>query len=151
MARSTLGDERMVSDIVQPSVHKAWYKHGHNLGDKPYAQIWRRAVWQARDQAAGGWRERKFRVINRTIEDLDREFRERTVDPRDYARIYHQRILLQAIEAVLAEHGLEEMAEVYESLRIGETWCEISTRLGQSEGALKHRFYRFRKQFRPDN
>jgi hypothetical protein len=108
----------MVSDIVQPSVHKAWYKHGHDVGDKPYARVWRRAVWEARDQAAGGWRERKFRVVSRTLEELARDFPEWTVDPRDYARLYHQRIILQAVEAALAEGGLKEVAEV---LRTPET------------------------------
>lgn len=122
-----------------------------DVGDKPYARVWRRAVWEARDQAAGGWSERKFRVVSRTLEELARDFSERTVDSRDYARLYHQRIILQAVEAALAEEGLEEMAEVYEYLKLGEPWFEISTRLGRSEGALKHRFYRFRKHLRSDN
>jgi hypothetical protein len=54
LAQSVLGDKRMVSDIVQPSVHKVWYRHRHNAGAKPYARIWRQAIWEARDQAAAG-------------------------------------------------------------------------------------------------
>jgi hypothetical protein len=141
----------MVSDIVQPSVHKVWYKHRHNAGDKPYARIWRQAIWEARDQAVGGWRERKFRVISRTLDEMDREFPDRTTDPRDYALLYHQRIILRNIETALEEDGLEEMARVYELLKLGDTWFEISTKLGRGEDALKRRFYRFRKKFRSNN
>jgi DNA-directed RNA polymerase specialized sigma24 family protein len=148
LAQSVLGDKRMVSDIVQPSVHKVWYKHRHNAGNKPYARIWRQAIWEARDQAAGGWRERRFRVVSRTLDELDREFPERTTDPRDYTVLYHQQIVLHTVEATLEQEGLEEMAQVYESLRLGETWSEISTKLGQGGEALKRRFYRFRKRFR---
>ena len=151
LAQSVLGDKRMVSDIAQPSVHKVWHRHRHNAGDKPYARIWRQALWEARDQAAGGWRERKFRVVSRTLEELDREFPERTVDPRDYADLYHQHMLLRSVEISLTEEGLEEMAQVYERLRLGDTWGEISQKVGRSEDALKHRFYRFRKKFRSTN
>jgi DNA-directed RNA polymerase specialized sigma24 family protein len=151
LAQSVLGDKRMVSDIVQPSVHKVWYKHRHNAGNKPYARIWRQAIWEARDQAAGGWRERRFRVVSRTLDELDREFPERTTDPRDYTLLYHQRIVLQTVEATLKQEGLAEMARVYELLKLGETWSEISTKLGQGEEALKRRFYRFRKKFRSNN
>lgn len=151
LAESALGDKRMVSDIVQPSVHKVWYRHRHNAGRKPYARIWRQALWEARDQAAGGWRERRFRVVSRTIEEMDREFPDRTTDPRDYAMVYHQRMVLQRVETALEEDGLEEMARVYELLKLGDTWLEISTKLGQGEDALKRRFYRFRKRFRSNN
>ena len=151
LAQAVLGDKRMVSDIAQPSVHKVWYRHRHNTGNKPYARIWRQAIWEARDQAAGGWRERRFRVVSRTLDELDREFPERMVDPRDYTVIYHQRIVLQTVEATLEQEGLEEMARVYELLKVGETWPEISAKMGQGEEALKRRFYRFRKKFRSNN
>jgi len=45
----------------------------------------------------------------------------------------------------------ERMARVYELLELGDTWPEISTKLGQGEDALKRRFYRFRKKFRSNN
>jgi hypothetical protein len=148
LAQSVLGDKRMVSDIAQPSVHKLWYRHRHNAGDKPYARIWRQALWEARDQAAGGWRQRKFRVVSRTLEELEREFPNRMVDPCDYTLLYHQRMLLQGLQASLREDGFDQMARVYELLMLGDTWFEISAELGQSEDALKHRFYRSRKKFR---
>jgi hypothetical protein len=151
LAQVFLGDRRMVSDIAQPSVHKVWYKHRRNFGYKPHARVWRQALWEARDQAVGGWRERRFRIVSRTLEELDREFPERTTDPRDYALVYHQRIILRDIETALQADGLEEMARVYELLKLGDTWFEISVKLGQGEDALKRRFYRFRKKFRPNN
>jgi DNA-directed RNA polymerase specialized sigma24 family protein len=151
LAQGLLGDRRMVSDIVQPSVHKAWYRHGSNAGDKPHAQIWRRALEEARNQAAGGWRERKFRVIHRSVEELERCLPGRAADPRDYALLYERRLRLRAVEIALEEEGLEEMAHVYDSLLLGETWGEISSKVGRGEEALKRRFYRFCKRFRPSN
>ncbi|MEP6539609.1 MAG: hypothetical protein ABJF23_30015 [Bryobacteraceae bacterium] len=151
LAQSVLGDKRMVSDIAQPSVHKVWYRHRHNFGEKPYARIWRQAIWEARDQAVGGWRERRFRIISRTLDEMDREFPERMTDPCDYAVLYHQRIALRTVETALKGEGLEEMARVYELLELGDTWPEISTKLGQGEDALKRRFYRFCKKFRSNN
>jgi hypothetical protein len=151
LAQSVLGDKRMVSDIAQPSVHKVWYRHRHNAGHKPYARIWRQAIWEARDQAAGGRRERRFRVVSRTLDELDREFPERTTDPRDYTLLYHQRIALQTVEATFQQKGHEEMARVYELLELGDTWPEISATLGLGKEALKRRFYRFRKRFRSNN
>ena len=65
--------------------------------------------------------------------------------------LYHQRIVLRNVETALEEDGLEEMARVYELLKLGDTWSEISTKLGQGEDALKRRFYRFRKKFRSNN
>ncbi len=53
LAQAVLGDRRLVSDIVQPTVHKVWYKHRHNAGDKPYARIWRQAIWETRRLAVG--------------------------------------------------------------------------------------------------
>jgi hypothetical protein len=147
LAANILGDRRMVSDIAQPSVHKVWYKHRHNLGEKPHARIWRQALWEARDQAAGGSRERRFRVVSRSLMELDREFPERTSGPRDPAVLYHQRLRLDRVESALRETGLEEMARVYEGIKQGDTWLEMSMQLGCDEGALKHRFYRFRKKF----
>jgi hypothetical protein len=138
----------MVSDIAQPSVHKVWNRHRHDTGEKPYARIWRQALWEARDQAAGGWRERRFRVISRTPDELDREFPERAADPRDYAVIYHQRMLLERVKSAVKEEGLELMARIYQSLELGDKWSEISAKVGIPEDALKHRFYRFRKKFR---
>jgi hypothetical protein len=89
--------------------------------------------------------------VSRTLEEMDREFPERTTDPRDYALLYQQRIVLQTVETALEEDGLEEMARVYELLKLGDSWFEISTKLGQGEDAVKRRFYRFRKKFRSNN
>ena len=60
-------------------------------------------------------------------------------------------MILRKVEAALESEGLEEMARVYELLKLGDTWFEISTKLGRGEDALKRRFYRFRKKFRSNN
>jgi hypothetical protein len=135
----------MVSDIAQPSVHKVWNRHRHNAGNKPYARIWRQALWEAKDQAAGGWRERRLRIISRSLDELDREFPDRAADPCDYARIYHRHLLLEWVESSVREEGL---SRVFQLLELGLTWPEIGAELGESSEAIKHRFYRFRKKFR---
>jgi DNA-directed RNA polymerase specialized sigma24 family protein len=151
LAHTYLGDRRRVSDIVQPSVHKVWYRHRHDYGNKPHARIWRQALWEARDQAVGGWRERRFRVVSRTLEELDLQFPGLGTDPCDYSLLYHQRLRLKEVRAALDQEGLEEMACVFELLAQGATWREISKKLGQGEDALKRRFYRFRKKFLTNN
>ena len=145
LAQSVLGDKRMVSDIAQPSVHKVWNRHRHDTGNKPYARIWRQAQWEAKDQAAGGWRERRFRIISRSLDEFDRDFPNRAADPRDYARIYHRHMLLEWVESSVREEGL---SRVFQLLELGLTWPEIGAELGESSEAIKHRFYRFRKKFR---
>ena len=150
LAESALGDRRKVSDIAQPSVHKLWRRNGCDAGPKPYARIWRQALWEARDQAAGGWRERRFRVVSRTLDELDREFPDRAADPRDYARLYEQQLLVGSVQDSLREEGLEEMARVYDLVKTGASWPEIGRELDVPMDALKRRFYRSRRKFRSE-
>ena len=143
-----LGDKGMVSEIVQRCVQALWYKYGSNAGRNPHAQVWRRAIEEARNQAAGGWRERKFRVISWSMAELERCLPERAADPCDYSLLYEQRLRLEAVEEAISEEGLEEMASVYESILLGESWPEISAKLGKPRDALKRRFYRFCERLR---
>ena len=148
LARNVLGDRRMVSDIAQPSVHQAWYRHGCDLGERPHGRVWRRAVEEARNMAAGGWRERKGRVINWTLEQFDREISS-DLDERDPVAVCNRRILLGSMKKTMREQGAEDMIRIHDMLFAGYGWDEIGAHFGKSADAIKHRFQRHaRRTFR---
>jgi hypothetical protein len=146
LAANVLGDRRMVSDIAQPSVHKLWYRHGCNVGKNPRGRVWRQALWEARDLAAGGWRERRGRIVYWTLEQIDREIPREVLDERDAVAIYDRKILLSSMRTTMKEQGAEEMLRVHELLLAGHNWGEIAGHLGGSADALKRRFYRHAKR-----
>jgi len=145
LAWNVLGDRRMVSDIAQPSVHQAWYRHGCELGEKPHGRVWRRAVEEARNLAAGGWRERKRRVINWTLEQFDREISP-DLDERDPVAVSDRRILLGSMKKTMREQGADEMIRIHNMLLAGFGWDEIGARFGKSGDAIKHQFHRHAKR-----
>src|SRR5271165_479424 len=53
LARYKLGDVRLVSELTEITVHKLWERHGEDAGICPWRRVWVRAVWEARDLAAG--------------------------------------------------------------------------------------------------
>jgi hypothetical protein len=148
LALNTLGDRRMVSDIAQPSVHQVWYRHGCNFGEKPHGRVWRRALEEARNMAAGGWRERKGRVINWTLEQFDREI-SLNLNERDPAAVSERRLLLCSMRKTMRQQGAEDMIRVHDLLLAGLSWGEIGECVGKSADALKHQFHRHaRRTFR---
>src|ERR1700722_14354958 len=58
LARYRLGDVRRVSELAEITVHKLWEQHGQEVGILPLRRVLKRAVWGARDLAAGDsqWR-----------------------------------------------------------------------------------------------
>jgi len=146
LAGQTLGDRRMVSDIVQPSVHKVWERYGCNLGERPHGRIWRRAIWEARDLAAGGWRERKGRILSWTLDQIDREIPSGKLVEQDWVALQDRRILLSSMKKAMKRDGAEQMVRVHELLIEGHNWTEIGGLLGISIEAIKRRFYRHAKR-----
>ena len=53
-----LGDVRRVSELAEITVHKLWERHGEDAGIWPWRRVLVRAMWEARDMAAGDsqWR-----------------------------------------------------------------------------------------------
>lgn len=146
LAGTTLGDRRMVSDIAEPSVHKLWYRHGSDVGEKPHGRVWRQALWEARDLAAGGWRERKGRVVSRTLEEIDRAIPAETLDENDSAALYDRRILIESMKSTMRRQGATEMLRIHEMILTGYSWSEVGRCLGLSTEAVKRRFYRHAKR-----
>ena len=146
LAGTTLGDRRMVSDIAEPSVHKLWYRHGSDVGEKPHGRVWRQALWEARDLAAGGWRERKGRVVSRTLEEIDRAIPAETLDENDSAALYDRKILIESMKSTMRRQGATEMLRIHEMILTGYSWSEVGQCLGLSTEAVKRRFYRHAKR-----
>lgn len=142
LARVSLGDGWLVSELAEVCIHKLWAKHGCEAGVYPWRRVWRTAVWVARDLAAGDWRVRKQRVVLKSMADWETEFPQRSVDPTDS---YHHRLLLGSLEKRMRQTGCEEMCRVCELLLLGHTWREVGVSLGlATEEPLKRRFYRWR-------
>jgi hypothetical protein len=146
LAGSTLGDRRRVSDIAEPSVHKLWYRHGSNVGEKPHGRVWRQALWEARDLAAGGWRERKGRVVSRTVEEIDRAVPAETLDATDATALYNRRILIESMKKTMQREGATDMLRIHELILAGHSWSEVGCSMGLSTEAVKRRFYRHAKR-----
>jgi DNA-directed RNA polymerase specialized sigma24 family protein len=139
LASYQLGDAWRASELTEICVHKLWRHHGAEAGTTPWRRVWRQAFWEAKDMAAGDWRARRYRLIYRTLEELDREFPDKTVDPTDYRQLYEDRVLVEQIENDLRVEGLDGMVCILELLMRGDTWVEI----GEPE---KRRFYRMRRK-----
>lgn len=141
LARNSLGDGWLASELTEVSIHKLWARHGCNAGDSPWRRVWRSALWEARNLAAGDWRVRRQRVILKTMQELEADFPERRVDPTEN---YHHRLLLDSLDARMRAEGRDDMCRVFELLLLGHTWREVGASLGQTEEPVKRRFYRWR-------
>jgi hypothetical protein len=149
MAQIHLGDVWRASELAEISLHKLWHRHGSEAGDTPWRRVWRQALWEARDLAAGDWRFRKNRLISRTLDELDRELGGPVLNPGDYHEVYVQRITVEKINSSLEEKGLEEIAQIHRLLLMGHTWSEVAGQLGTgTEESLKKKFQRSAKTLR---
>ncbi len=142
LARVSLGDAWLASELAEVCIHKLWAKHRCEAGDCPWRRVWRTALWVARDLAAGDWRVRKQRIVLKTMAELEAEFPDRSMDPTES---YHRRLLLDALEKRMHQEGRDEMCRVCELLLLGHTWREVGASLGETtEEPIKRRFYRWR-------
>jgi hypothetical protein len=149
LAGSALGDRRMVSDIAQPCVHKLWYRHGDDLGERPYRRVWREALWEARDLAWGGWRYRRGRIVNLSLEQIDHEIPAGNLDEQDASATYDRKILLGSMRKTMRAQGAEEMIRIHDLLLAGHNWAEIGEHIGKTADTIKHQFHRHaRRTFR---
>ena len=146
LAKRLLGDKWMASDIVQAAVHKLWYQHGTNIGEKPHCRVWRRALWEGRYMAAGGWPERKGRIVSRTIDQIDRLIPPERLKENDWAAAQERKMLLDSIRKTMQQQGAKDMLRIHELLLNGHKWDEIGAKIGVGADALKHRFHRHAKR-----
>lgn len=63
IAQSMLGDIRRVSELAEITTHRLWERHGQDAGRRPSRRVVKRAMWVARDLAAGA----NWWQIDRTV------------------------------------------------------------------------------------
>lgn len=144
IAQFRLGDPWLGSELAQTSLHKLWYRHGPNAGERPAARVWAQILWDVRDFEFGGdWRVRRCRLVMKTLEELDRQLSVGASRTHHCADEYERRLLLEYIEVSLTQSGLEEVARIYRLVLLGNTWAEIADGLGYGTGeSLKKKFHR---------
>ncbi len=143
IARARLGDVRRVSELAEITVHKLWERHGEDVGIWPCRRVLVRAMWEARDLAAGDSRWHINHTVPLALDSFDGDVRGSKRDEE----IYQQHLLLNLVERRIALGRHEEIGEVFKMLRQGYTWEEVAQRLGgQKPEALKKRFWRWMKR-----
>jgi hypothetical protein len=143
IARARLGDVRRVSELTEITVHKLWERHGENAGVWPCRRVLVRAMWEARDLAAGDSRWR----INHTVPLVPDSLDTRVHGLKRDEQIYQQHLLLDLVERRIEQDQHGEIGKVFRMLRQGYTWEEVAQQFGeQKPEALKKRFWRWIKR-----
>lgn len=144
IAAAKLDDPWLASELAERSVHALWYRHGSDGGRVPSSRVWAQIVWDVRDMEVGGdWRLRTFRLVLKTLDELERHLPSGGLDTTECAEVYERRLLLDRIETTLKANGLNEIARIYRLLLLGNTWAEVAEGLGYgTEESLKKKFHR---------
>jgi hypothetical protein len=144
LARRTLGDPWLASELAEGSVHAQWYEHGDDLGINPSGRIYAHAKWRAQDLRAGGRNARRgveVELLDSILASL------RAAD--DISR----RAEFEEIAAGLVQHfatnGVPHVSEMLDLWLSGWTWPEIADRIGKEPKAATKDFWRwFRRGLR---
>jgi hypothetical protein len=148
LARYRLGDVRRVSELAELVVHKLWESHGEHAGTWPWRRVWVRAIWEARDMAAGDSQWRIRHTIPLALASLEHDlYGNGLSDPTRYDEVYERELLVELVERRIEMDHRSEIREVFTMLRQGYTWEEIAAALHDPKPeALKKRFWRWVKQ-----
>src|ERR1039458_10118233 len=104
LARIRLGDVQRVSELAEITVHKLWERHGEDAGIWPWRRVLVRAMWEARDLAAGDSRWRINHTVSLAVDSLEGDlYGNSLADPKRYDEIYQKRLLLDLIERRIEE------------------------------------------------
>jgi hypothetical protein len=146
LTKRIVGDLWAVSEVAGNAVHGIWRDRGNDLGSDPWRQVQARAVWEAKDIRAGGWRFRKG--CDKHLDDLDDRIRAAvTHDPRDYKRVYDMHLDIEALT-----RDEDEMLKRMIGLHLrGWTWQEIGTALEQKPNTLRQKFLRWKHRIQNRN
>ena len=145
LARHKLGDVRRVSELAEITVHKLWERHGEDAGACPSRRVLARAVWEARDLAAGGSQWRITHTVPLALGSLEQDlYGNGLPDPTRYEEVYERELLIELVERRIEEDQREDIREMFRMLRQGYGWDEIATRLQDPKPeAMKKRFWRW--------
>ena len=142
LARTFLGDVWRVSELTESAVKTVWRNHGEDYGRSPSSRVYVQAKWCARDLRAGSSRAR--RGLNVALEELDKGLSEKILtDSRDYGAKYVIDMDLAAVGKRYRETGLEDIAEMLQLVRDGQTWKEIGQQMGRDPNVAQRRFRRW--------
>ena len=143
IARAKLGDVQRVSELADITVHKLWERHGEDAGIWPWRRVLVRAMWEARELAAGASRWHINHTVPLALDSFDRDVH----GSKPNEKIYEQHLLLDLVERRIAQDRHKEIAEIFTMLRQGYAWAEVAERLGKQEPeAVKKRFWRWMKR-----
>jgi hypothetical protein len=114
LARIRLGDVQRVSELAEITVHKLWERHGENAGLWPSRRVLVRAMWEARDLAAGNSPWRIKHTVSLAMDSLERDlYNNGIADPKHYEEIYQQQLLLDLVERRIDQDHRQEIREVF--------------------------------------
>ena len=145
LARHKLGDVRRVSELAEITVHKLWERHGEDAGACPSRRVLARAVWEARDLAAGGSQWRITHTVPLALGSLEQDlYGNGLPDPTRYEEVYERELLIELVERRIEKDHREDIREMFRMLRQGYGWDEIATHLQDPKPeAMKKRFWRW--------
>jgi hypothetical protein len=148
LARYRLGDVRRVSELAEVTVHKLWERHGEDAGNLPRSRVLIRAVWEARDMAAGQSQWLIRHTVPLALGSLERDlYGNGLTDPTHYDAVYERELLVQLVESRAERDHREKYRQIFTMLRQGYEWDEIAAELHDPKPeALKKRFWRWIRQ-----
>jgi hypothetical protein len=148
MAHHTLGDPWRASELAEITVHRLSARHGRSVGRYPSRRVLVKAHWVAEELRTGDWRRTKYPNLYVALDALDEKIRDRTLaDPNAYEKRFDQQILLDSFEDRLRREGRMEIRAMFQLVRRGYSWDEVSERVGLPTAEIaKRRFYRWAKK-----
>jgi hypothetical protein len=148
IAHHALGDPWLVSELAETTVHRLWARHGGAVGRYPARRVLVKARWVAEELKNGDWRKMKYPNLYLALDALDERIQERMLaDPREYAEQFERQIMLNSIEDRLQREGRMLIRTIFQLLRRGYNWDEVSERVGlPSAEVAKRRFYRWMRK-----
>jgi len=104
-----------------------------------------RAIWEARDMAAGESRWFLRRTVPLALVSLEQDlYGNALTDPTHYDDVIARKLLVELVERRIENDHHEDFREAFKMLRQGHTWDEIAIRLHEARPiALKKRFWRW--------
>jgi hypothetical protein len=145
IAHYSLGDPWCVSELAETTVHRLWARYGTALGRCPARRVLKKAMSLGEELRAGDWRKKKYPNLYVALDALDDKIRDQALaDPHEYAVLFEQQIMLNAMDERLRFEGRIEIRTVYHLVRRGYSWQEIADHVGATSAeCVKRRFYRW--------
>jgi hypothetical protein len=148
IARYKLRDVRLVSELVEVTVHKLAERHGEDAGICPWRRVLVRAYWEARDLAAGDSQWLIRHTVPLALGSLEHDlYGNGLTDPTHYDEVYERELLVELVERRAESDHRYEIRLIFRMWRQGYTWEEIAAELHDPKPeAVKKRFWRWIKQ-----